>query len=66
MATIEKSPSARFAVERFRLTLDCAIDGRTPYPIRQRSLPQIFANSGVIVADYARSITGRPPLLSKR
>jgi hypothetical protein len=66
MATIEKSPSARFAVERFRLTIDCAIDGRTLYPMRQRSLPQIFANSGVIVADYARSITGRPPLPSKR
>jgi hypothetical protein len=56
MATLDRSQSAagQFAAERFRLALDLAVEGKSPYPNEAAFLAADLPNLGSILAEYAK------------
>jgi len=56
MATLDRSQSeaAQFAAERFRLAVDLAVEGKSPYPNEAAFLAADLPNLGVILAEYAK------------
>jgi len=56
MATLDRSQSAAgdLAVERFRLAIELAIEGRSPYPDGAAFVAADLPNLGEVLARYAR------------
>lgn len=56
MATLNRSPSAAgdFAAERFRLAIDLAVEGRSPYPAEAAFVASDLTDLGAILAEYAK------------
>jgi len=56
MAALDTSPSAagEFAAERFRLAIDLAIEGKSPYPNEAAFVASDLPNLGAILAEYAK------------
>ena len=56
MATLDRSSSTagEFAAERFRLAIDLAVEGRSPYPDEAAFVAADVPNLGAILAEYAK------------
>ena len=56
MATLDRpqSMAQQFAIERFRLAIDLAVDGRSPYPNEAAFVASDLPNLGAVLAEHAR------------
>lgn len=56
MATLDRSQSTagQFAAERFRLAIDLAVEGSSPYPNEAAFVASDLPNLGAILAEYAK------------
>lgn len=57
MATLDqpKSTAWEFAAERFRLAIDLAVEGKSPYPTEAAFVASDLPNLGAILAEYAKA-----------
>ncbi len=49
-----QSTAAQFAAERFRLAVDLAVEGKSPYPNEAAFLAADLLNLGANMAEYAK------------
>ncbi|MHB1571852.1 MAG: hypothetical protein ACYC0H_21975 [Solirubrobacteraceae bacterium] len=55
MATLDdKSTASQFAAERFRLAIDLAVEGKSPYPNEAAFVASDLPNLGSVLAEHAK------------